>query len=112
MPAKYLPRESETGTRRYFPIPLRVRRLGVADDAFHGRKRATQRALDLVDVLVNLDHAHRRGGAAMEVHDFTGVGVAHPYIMDVVDGGIGGEAQAPLPIAADRPVLRSIAPIP
>src|ERR1700757_1810155 len=31
---------------------LRVRRLGVADDALDGRERAAQRAFDLIDILV------------------------------------------------------------
>src|SRR5450759_2604743 len=92
-PQKYLQGESETGTRAVVRIPLRVRRLGMADDALHGRERAAQRALDLVDVLVNLDHAHRRRGAAMEVDDFAGVGIAHPHAMDVVDRGTGSEAR-------------------
>ncbi len=65
----------------------------MADDALHGRKRTAQRALDLVDILVHLDHAHRGRGAAMEVHDLAGVGVAHPHIMDVVARAVGGEAR-------------------
>src|ERR1700704_7196617 len=80
---------------------LRVRRLGVADDAFYRRKRAAQRTFDLVDVLVDLDHAHRGRGAAMEVHDFTGVGVADPYAMDVVDLAIGGKARQCAPDGLD-----------
>ena len=52
-----------------------------------------KRALDLVDVLMDLDDAHRRRGAAMKVDDFAGVGVAHPHIVDVMDGAIGGEAR-------------------
>src|SRR6266404_6344160 len=93
-PAKHLQGESERRTRGPpARIPLRVRWLGVADDPFHGRERAAQRTLDLVDVLVNLDHAHRRRGAAVEVHDFAGVGIAHPHAMDVMDRAIGGEAR-------------------
>src|SRR6266849_9487937 len=84
--------ESETGNRRGFQILLRVRRLGVADHAFHGRERAAQRALDRIDVLVNLDHAHRRRGATMEVYDLAGVGIAHPDAVDVMDRAIGGKA--------------------
>src|ERR1700740_2362093 len=71
----------------------RARRLGVADDALHGREGAAQRALDLVDVLVHLDHAHRRRGAAVEVDDFAGLGVAYPHIVDVMDRGRGGKAR-------------------
>src|SRR6266849_5245820 len=84
--------ESETGTRRGFQILQRVRRLGVADHAFDGWKRAAQRALDRIDVLVNLDHAHRRRGATMEVNDLAGVGVADPHAVDVMDRAIGGKA--------------------
>src|SRR5438105_6943969 len=65
----------------------------MADHTLDGRKRAAQRALDLVDVLVHLDHAHRRRGAAMEINDFAGVGIAHPNIMDVMDRAIAGKAR-------------------
>src|SRR5258706_13727980 len=81
--------ERATGAR----IRLRVRWLGVADNPFYGREGAAQRTLDLVDVLVNLDHAHRWRGAAVKVHDFAGVGIAHPHAMDVMDRAIGGEAR-------------------
>src|ERR1700704_1684505 len=84
--------ESETGTRRGFQILQRVRRLGAADPAFDGRKRAAQRALDRINVLVNLDHAHRRRGATMEVNDLAGVGVADPHAVNVMDCANGGEA--------------------
>ena len=83
------------------PTLKRVRRLGVTDDALHGREGAAQRALDLVDVLVHLDHAHRRRGAAMEVDDLAGVGVAHADIMDVVDRGLGGKARQRRPDGLD-----------
>src|SRR5665213_4063555 len=69
----------------------RVRRLGVTDDALYGRERAAQRALDGIDVVMHLDHAHRRRGAAVEVDDFAGVGVAHPHAVDVVDRAIIGD---------------------
>src|SRR5258707_488226 len=85
--------ESETGTGRGFQILQRVRRLGVADHALDGRKRATQRALDRIDVLVNLDHAHRRRGATMEVNDLAGVGIAYPHAVDVMDRAVGGKAR-------------------
>ena len=98
---EYLRRESETRTRPVLQISRRARRLGVTDDALHGRKRAPQRALDLVDILVNLDHAHRRRGAAMKVHDFTGVGIANPDIVDVMDGAIGGKARQRSPDCFD-----------
>src|SRR6202047_1365959 len=29
----------------------------------------------------------------MKVHDFTGIGVAHPYAVDVVDRAVGGKAR-------------------
>src|SRR3954447_10618986 len=66
-----------------------VRRFGVADDALHGRKCATQRALDLVDVLVNLDDAHRGGGAAMKIYDLAGIGIPNTHVVNVMDGCIG-----------------------
>src|SRR6201999_2029373 len=75
----------------------RARRLGVTDHALHGREGAPQRALDLVDILVNLDHAHRRRGATMKIHDLPGIGVAHPDIVDVMDRAIGGKARPPPP---------------
>src|SRR5438445_3425759 len=81
--------EGAAGTR----IPLRVRRLGVADDPFYGRECAAQGTFDLVDLLVNLDHAHRWRCAAVEVHDFTDVGIAYPHAVDVMDRAIGGEAR-------------------
>src|SRR5436305_1654743 len=80
---------------------LRVRQLGVTDDAFDGRKSAAQRALDLIDVFVNLDHAHRGRGAAMEIHDFAGVGISHPDAMDVVDRAVGGKARQYAPDGLD-----------
>src|ERR1700738_1304733 len=92
-PQNYWRGESETGTRPEFRISLRVRRLGVTDDALHGRERATQRALDLVDVFMNLDHAHRGRGAAGEVDDLAGLAIAHPHIVDVVDRAIAGKAR-------------------
>ena len=64
----------------------------MADDALDGGEGAAQRALDLVDVVVHLDDAHRPRGAAVEVDDFAGVGVADPHVVDVVDGPIGGKA--------------------
>ena len=70
-----------------------MRRLGVTDDALHGRERTPQRALDLVDVLMHLDHAHRGCGAAVEVDDLAGVGVADPHIVDVVDLAVGGKSR-------------------
>ena len=48
----------------------------------------------LACMLVHLDHAHRRRGAAVEVDDLAGIGVANAHIVDVVDlaaGGIFGE---------------------
>jgi hypothetical protein len=65
----------------------------MADDALHFRKSPTQRALDLVDILVDIDHAHRGRGAAMEIHDLARLGIAHPHIMDVMDRGIRGETR-------------------
>ncbi len=73
----------------------------MTDDAFDGRKRAAQRAFDRIDVLVNLDHAHRRRGAAVEVDDLAGVGVAHPHVMDVMDRAIGGKARQRCPDCLD-----------
>src|SRR5262245_29734540 len=70
---------------------LSTRRLSVTDHALDAGEGAAQRALDLVDALMHPDHAHRGGGAAMEVDDLAGLGVAHPHIMDVVDGAVGGE---------------------
>ena len=63
----------------------------MTDHALHGGKSAAQGALDLVDFLVNLDHAHRRRGVAMKVHDFAGRRIAHPHAVDVMDGAIGGK---------------------
>ena len=71
----------------------RAKRLGVADDALHGWEGASQCALDLVDGLVYLDHAHRRHGAAVEVDDLARLGVAHPHIVDVMDRSIGGKTR-------------------
>ena len=65
----------------------------MADDALHGREGTAQRALDLVDGLVDLDHAHRRRRPAMKINDFAGLGVAHPHIVDVVDRGVRGKAR-------------------
>src|ERR1700761_109512 len=101
MLAKYLRCESETGTRPAYQISRHARRLSVTDHALHGWKRASQRALDLVDILVNLDHAHRRRGAAMKIHDFTGVGIANPDIVDVMDRAIGGKARQRCPDSFD-----------
>src|ERR1700733_11809604 len=98
---KYLRCESETGTRAVLQISRDARRLGVTDDTLHRRKGASQRALDFVDILVNLDHAHRRRGAAMKIHDFAGIGVANPDIVDVMDGAIGGKARQRSPDCFD-----------
>src|SRR5215468_8359950 len=84
--------ESETGTCDSSRDQSGARRLGVTDHALHARESATPRALDLVDMLVHLDHAHRRRGAAVEVDDLAGIGVAHAHIMDVVDLAALGKA--------------------
>src|SRR5205085_6670755 len=78
---------------KWSPLRLKTlgtRRLGVADDALDGGEGAAQCALDLVDALMHLDHAHRGRGTAVEVDDLAGLGIAHPHIMDVVDGAISG----------------------
>ena len=62
----------------------------MTDHALHAGERAPQRTLDRVDMLVHLDHAHRWLGAAVEVDDLAGVGVADADIVDVVDLAAGG----------------------
>ena len=65
----------------------------MTDHALDGREPAAQRALDLVDILVHLDDAHRRRSPAMEINDFAGVGVAHPHIVNVMDRAVSGKAR-------------------
>src|ERR1700737_33761 len=80
---------------------LGSRRFSVADDPLHCGERATQCALDRIDVLVDLDHAHRGSGAAMKIHDFAGFGVAHPNIVNVIDDAIGGKPRQGFPDRLD-----------
>src|ERR1700760_1951196 len=70
--------ESEARTQ-YGVRALRVRRLGMTNHSLHAGERATESAFDVIDIVVHPEHAHRRRGAAMEVDDLAGFGVAHAH---------------------------------
>jgi len=70
---------------------LRVRRLGVADDALDVGKGAAQRALDRIDVLVHLDTLIE--GAAAQWKLTISPASYGTRRCGRHDGGIGGEAR-------------------